>query len=94
MKYSWPGNIRELQNVVEQMMNFVRTDTLTVDLIPPEITQRTLRMETVPASLEAFEQTMLKNMLDSNLTKAEVARKMQISRSTLYRKRKKHDLLS
>jgi transcriptional regulator with PAS, ATPase and Fis domain len=47
-----------------------------------------------PDSLQAFEQTMLKNMLDSNLTKTEIARKMQISRSTLYRKRKKHDLLS
>ena len=94
MEYSWPGNIRELQNVIERMMNFVKTDTLTMNLVPPEIAQRTLRPDTVPDSLQAFEQTMLKNMLDANLTKTEIARKMKISRSTLYRKRKKHDLLN
>lgn len=29
MKHSWPGNIRELYNVVERMMNYARGETLT-----------------------------------------------------------------
>jgi len=36
--YHWPGNVRELQNVVERMMNYVQGNDITVELIPPEIT--------------------------------------------------------
>lgn len=37
LRYPWPGNIRELQNVVERMMNFTRTGELTTEFIPSEI---------------------------------------------------------
>jgi DNA-binding NtrC family response regulator len=35
--YSWPGNVRQLKNAVERMAVLARTDTLTPDLLPPEI---------------------------------------------------------
>ena len=92
-EYPWPGNIRELQNVIERMMNFVKSTTLTADLLPADIAERTFRTEAVPNSLEAFEEKMLRHKLDGNLTKAEIARQLNVSRSTLYRKRKKHHLL-
>ena len=30
-QYSWPGNIRELRNVIERAMNFATGDRLTLD---------------------------------------------------------------
>ena len=37
--YAWPGNVRQLKNVIERMVVLARTDTLTADLLPPEILQ-------------------------------------------------------
>jgi two-component system, NtrC family, response regulator HydG len=37
LKYSWPGNVRQLRNAVERMVALARTDTLTPDLLPPEV---------------------------------------------------------
>lgn len=34
MNYSWPGNIRELENVVQQALIFARQGKITVDLLP------------------------------------------------------------
>jgi DNA-binding NtrC family response regulator len=36
-RYSWPGNVRQLKNAVERMAVLARGDTLTPDLLPPEI---------------------------------------------------------
>lgn len=36
-EYPWPGNIRQLKNACERMVVMARTDTLTPDLLPPEI---------------------------------------------------------
>jgi DNA-binding NtrC family response regulator len=35
--YGWPGNVRQLQNVVERAVLLSRGDQLTVDDLPPEI---------------------------------------------------------
>jgi len=36
-EYAWPGNVRQLKNCVERIVVLSRTDTLTPDLLPPEI---------------------------------------------------------
>ena len=33
-KYSWPGNIRELENIIERAINIVETDVITVKDLP------------------------------------------------------------
>jgi len=86
-QYNWPGNIRELQNIVERMLNFARSDELTIDLIPEEIrpTSAGQHLEPIMTSRE-FERQAIQKMLQSKLKKTEIARKMGISRPTLYRK--------
>ena len=38
--YSWPGNVRELENVLERSLILSRSDTLTADVLPPQIFTR------------------------------------------------------
>ncbi len=35
--YRWPGNVRQLKNVVERMVVLAPGDVLTTDLLPPEV---------------------------------------------------------
>ena len=93
-RYNWPGNIRELQNVVERMLNFAPSDELTADLIPEEICSTTaarLSPEPIMTSRE-FERQAISKMIHSKMNKAEIARKMGISRPTLYRKCKEYKI--
>jgi len=39
--YGWPGNVRQLENVVERAVLLSRHSTLTLDDLPPELTGRT-----------------------------------------------------
>ena len=93
-RYNWPGNVRELQNVVERMLNFARSDALDVDLIPKEVLQTKTglsHLESAIAPVE-FERQWIQKMLQSKLNKSEIARKMGITRPTLYRKLKEHKI--
>ena len=35
--FDWPGNVRQLNNCIERMVVLARTDTLSPDLLPPEL---------------------------------------------------------
>jgi len=37
LRYNWPGNIRELRNVVEYMLVVGRSDQLTIETMPPNL---------------------------------------------------------
>jgi DNA-binding NtrC family response regulator len=36
LRYPWPGNIRELENLIERMMLLAKTPLITADEVPPE----------------------------------------------------------
>ncbi|MDD5534071.1 MAG: sigma-54 dependent transcriptional regulator [Syntrophales bacterium] len=36
-KYAWPGNIREMENIIERMVLVAKRDTITRDDVPPEM---------------------------------------------------------
>ncbi|MBX5448945.1 sigma-54-dependent Fis family transcriptional regulator [Thermogemmatispora sp.] len=38
-RYSWPGNVRELANLLERLTYLARSDTITIQDLPPEIRQ-------------------------------------------------------
>ncbi|MGC9323500.1 MAG: sigma-54-dependent Fis family transcriptional regulator [Desulfomonilia bacterium] len=96
MHYSWPGNVRELQNVLERAINIAPGDALSQDLLPQEIKQTPQTTQFVQEdtySLKDIERQMIMNMIKTNASKAEIAKKMKISRSTLYRKLESYGIL-
>ena len=92
IRYSWPGNIRELQNVIERAINIVNGPALTMDLLPDGFNERKI-MPFIRLTSEEQEVTKIRNLLEvhqGNISR--IAKKLGISRSTLYRKIYKYRL--
>jgi len=96
--YSWPGNIRELENVLEFACNMVEKGErqIMVQHLPGDFSSGGDNLKS-PLSLEmnlaAAEKTALMKALElSGGNKQEAARILDIHRSGLYQKLKKYDL--
>ncbi len=96
--YSWPGNIRELENVIERALNFVDEGTvITKEHLPEEIAGHR-EITSVRSLVEVMEDTERNTILAclgmTQGNKSETAKQLGVSRTTLYEKMKKYDLLS
>lgn len=87
--YPWPGNIRELHNVVEYAFALGTDSVLDIQDLPPE-----LRGEgPAPRRSIGDERDQIRKALDeAEGRKAEAAEILGMSRSTLWRKMKEHGL--
>ena len=87
--YSWPGNIRELKNVIERAIILSENDRLVPANLPLEI-QENLKMqngELSVFSMESAEKLHIQKVFHyAKGNKAETARLLQIGIATLYRK--------
>ena len=117
--YSWPGNVRQLQNVILQSMLMSQTGTIEVEHLPKEIknaqAESTVSAKGGSASSvteDAFvggsenesdpsnrislddgeKQTLLSALKMTNWNISEASNLLEISRTTFYRKLKKHGL--
>ncbi len=87
-RYGWPGNVRELQNVVERMMNCVQSNHLSADLIALDMSSKAVEAKSSVQTQSAkdFERQTIAKLMEMNLPKREIAKRMGIDLSTLYRK--------
>ncbi len=93
MTYEWPGNIRELENVLQHAIIFSNNDIITKVDLPDDIENGQDVILPSDESLEALEIHHIKRILSQtghNVSKT--ARILKIDRKTLYNKMKKYDL--
>ncbi|MFH6935909.1 sigma-54-dependent transcriptional regulator [Flavobacterium sp. FlaQc-30] len=87
--YSWPGNIRELKNIIERSVILSNGDTLTSDVLPYEM-QHQAEKSSKPMSafsMQSVEKLHIQKVLNyTKGNKAETARLLEIGIATLYRK--------
>lgn len=91
--YNWPGNIRELKNVIEKIC--VNSDDVNISIndLPPYIINSSIKEKYeekqggLSKIIESIEKEIIINTLkECNYNKSETAKKLNIPRATLYRK--------
>lgn len=91
LQYHWPGNIRELENVIERAMVICRDEKITPTHIPNLGSDAIAEAE--PLSLKELEKRHIQKVLrmaEGNISLA--ARWLEIDRTTLYLKMKKYGI--
>ncbi|GAB3055388.1 sigma-54 interaction domain-containing protein [Virgibacillus ainsalahensis] len=96
LSYRWPGNIRELANLIERLAVMADDDTLHMDSLPSEYHQEKGRKEKEIKSLkeaaESAESEMIAIAVEKYQNTYEVARALKTSQPTIVRKMKKYKI--
>lgn len=109
-KHRWPGNLRELSNLMEYLVNLVPSgEVIDSTLLPPnllnngtteqsdvtEVSEAHLSLDDAGGTaLEEMEKQMIREALSRHNSKKQVADELGIGIATLYRKIKKYELLN
>lgn len=94
--YSWPGNLRELKNVVKRAVLLSSGDQIETSVLPSEVLSAT-QDDKPETSYSLFknknEQEMILNALEkTHGNKSKAAKLLSIDRKTLYNKLKQYDI--
>ncbi len=91
MEHDYPGNVRELENVIEQAFVLCRGGVIELNHLPPELRPATTsgRDESRPMSLQVMERFLISETLQRRKgNRKDAAKDLGIDVSTLYRKMK------
>ena len=95
LSYSWPGNIRELRNVIEYAFAIGEGETLTVNELTPELRGEApakAPSDQVLTLAEMERERLIDALRQAGGRRGPAADKLGMSRSTLWRKLREHGL--
>lgn len=102
--YDWPGNVREMENVIDRALILAEQGQITCSDLPPQITKLVLNARTGPASsypggilrdqVRRFEGSLICQAInESDGDRRLAAQKLGIGLSSLYRKLEDYEAL-
>ena len=86
-QYDWPGNIRELRNVLESILLHGGPGEIRADALPREIREKAGGEQRLPANER---ERLVQALCETHWNRSRAAEKLQWSRMTLYRKMAKY----
>jgi two-component system response regulator AtoC len=95
MRYEWPGNIRELENVIERAAILAPSDVITSEYIALTSKPRSADLRRIPTrlSIAELEKIHIENVLRANgYNRTKSAKALGISLKTLYLKIKSYEI--
>lgn len=97
MVHPWPGNVRELENAIEHGFALSKGRWFTLDDLPVEVQKSAVLGQTgiqtaAPSAEEAERLRILESLRTAAGRPSEAARRLGISRTTLWRKLKKYGI--
>ena len=91
--YSWPGNLREMQNTIKRSVLLATGKIIDVDALPMQMQTETKEEESYSLFKNKNEQELILDALEqANGNKSKAARILSIDRKTLYNKLKQYDI--
>jgi two-component system response regulator HydG len=91
-KYTFPGNVRELENLVERSIILARTDMLTEELLPELSDANEARINSDATLKNNEKQTIIDVLKECEGNRTKAAKQLGISRRGLYNKLKEYGL--
>ena len=95
LQYNWPGNLRQMKNVIKRAALLAQNDYISLTELPPELSEQVVESSpaTMPLRNETTEKILIKEALEkTGNNKSKAARLLQIDRKTLYNKLKLYGL--
>lgn len=94
MDYSWPGNVKELENSIQHAFLLAEGEEVKRELLPSRILHEVLKEknEGITSFEENEKRFLMKILQENNWNKLKVAKQLNVSRSTLYSKLNKYNL--
>lgn len=103
LNYEYPGNVRELKHIIEHTTILCRTSEISIDDLPEYLVKRSLRERSLRdtadlRSIQTYVSDREKQIILEALTahgwhRDKAAKALNIDRTTLWRKIKRHELL-
>jgi two-component system, NtrC family, response regulator HydG len=91
LQYDWPGNVRELRNAIEYAFVLCSGGGIDTRHLPPRIA-RTAPECAAPADTENEKDELLRLLQETDGNQSETARRLGVSRITVWKRIKKHGI--
>ncbi|MBA4745007.1 MAG: sigma-54-dependent Fis family transcriptional regulator [Muricauda sp.] len=92
-EYDWPGNLREMKNVIKRAVLFSETETMFPNALAEGVVKGASKYEEVNFSKSDYEkERILTALKQTNFNKSKAAKLLQITRKTLYNKINQYQL--
>tara|TARA_R110002050_G_scaffold114468_6_gene229986 strand:+ start:2646 stop:3986 length:1341 start_codon:yes stop_codon:yes gene_type:complete len=92
LNYSWPGNLREMKNVIKRATLLAHGKWITLNEIPTEIYSESQASHFALYNEKDENELILKALEATNYNKSQAARLLKIDRKTLYNKLKSYKI--